>query len=36
MTSSLYSQLPDTSETQFAREMSEIQSEVQQTHFSFC
>jgi len=30
--SSLYSQLPDTAEIQFAREMTELQSEVQHRH----
>lgn len=32
MTSSLYAQLPETSETQFAREMTELQSEVKREH----
>lgn len=32
MTSSLYAQLPETSEIQFAREMTELQSEVQHIH----
>lgn len=32
MASSLYSRLPETSETRFAREMMEIQSEVTPTH----